>query len=366
MFFEPLEFHNGTFIISPPPSNLTLTPRPSLLPFISDGHLALLLPVVCYWTYSLFFHYLDTHDLFFKYRIHTPQELEKKNRCSVREVVRAVVVQHLIQTVVGLAVDYVEGQEMCGMEDYELWQIQYIFARCCGLSPAFNDPKTTSAAASKFPHGSNNGPLSKLQPLFPILAPLIQLLGLSTRKLTPFFARSVYYFFIPFTKIFIAFLIIDSWQYTLHRYMHNNKFLYRHMHSVHHRLYVPYAFGALYNSLLEGFLLDTVGTGVAQMVAKLSRRESIILYTFSTLKTVDDHCGYALPYDPFQKLFPNNAVYHDIHHQHFGIKTNFAQPFFTFWDKWCGTRYEKLEEYQKQQEVLRRERYKEYLEKKNK
>lgn len=125
----------------------------------------------------------------------------------------------------------------------------------------------------------------------------------------------------------------------LHRYMHLNSFLYRHLHSVHHRLYVPYAFGALYNSLLEGFLLDTLGTGIAHISTGLSARESMILYTFSTLKTVDDHCGYELPFDPFQKLFPNNAAYHDIHHQHFGIKTNYAQPFFTFWDTWYGTRY---------------------------
>ena len=35
----------------------------------------------------------------------------------------------------------------------------------------------------------------------------------------------------------------------------------------------------------------------------------------------------------------NNAAYHDIHHQHWGIKTNFAQPFFTFWDSLLDTKY---------------------------
>lgn len=60
-------------------------------------------------------------------------------------------------------------------------------------------------------------------------------------------------------------------------------------------------------------------------------------FTGSTIKTVDDHCGYALPWDPLQHLTSNNAGYHDVHHQSWGIKTNFSQPFFTFWDRLLGT-----------------------------
>lgn len=60
-------------------------------------------------------------------------------------------------------------------------------------------------------------------------------------------------------------------------------------------------------------------------------------FTGSTIKTVDDHCGYALPFDPLQFITSNNASYHDIHHQSWGIKTNFSQPFFTIWDSLLGT-----------------------------
>lgn len=60
-------------------------------------------------------------------------------------------------------------------------------------------------------------------------------------------------------------------------------------------------------------------------------------FTCSTIKTVDDHCGYALPWDPLQHITSNNAGYHDVHHQSWGIKTNFSQPFFTFWDRFLGT-----------------------------
>jgi sphinganine C4-monooxygenase len=68
-------------------------------------------------------------------------------------------------------------------------------------------------------------------------------------------------------------------------------------------------------------------------------RQSMWFFTCSTIKTVDDHCGYALPWDPIQHLTSNNAAYHDIHHQSWGIKTNFSQPFFTFWDSLLNTRW---------------------------
>jgi sphinganine C4-monooxygenase len=101
---------------------------------------------------------------------------------------------------------------------------------------------------------------------------------------------------------------------------------------------------------VEGFALDTLGTGVAYLLTGLTVRQSIWFFTLSTIKTVDDHCGYALPWDPLQHITGNNVAYHDIHHQSWGIKSNFSQPFFTFWDRvldtmWKGDdiklRYEK-------------------------
>jgi sphinganine C4-monooxygenase len=65
----------------------------------------------------------------------------------------------------------------------------------------------------------------------------------------------------------------------------------------------------------------------------------MFFFTGSTIKTVLDHGGYAFPYDPLHWLFPNNAAYHDIHHQSWGIKTNFSQPFFIYLDRLGGTMY---------------------------
>lgn len=138
-------------------------------------------------------------------------------------------------------------------------------------------------------------------------------------------------------QFLMAMLVMDTWQYFVHRYMHHNKFLYRHIHSQHHKLVVPYAFGALYNHPLEGLLLDTAGGAISFLVSGMTPRTSILFFSFATIKTVDDHCGLWLPGNPFHVYFQNNAAYHDIHHQLYGAKYNFSQPFFVWWDKLLGT-----------------------------
>lgn len=277
--------------------------RPDLLPFISDQNLALAAPVVGYWVFSSIFHIVDVYELAEKYRIHTPQEIVSRNRAKLGTVIRAVILQHVLQTALGIVLNYYEPPQYTGHENFQVWKLS-------------QQLKVSSQIAS-----------------------------------------IVYYWAIPAVKILMAFFIMDTWEYMLHRIMHMNKFLYKHLHSVHHRLYVPYAYGALYNNPLEGFVLDTVGAAIGYFALSLSTRESIVFYLFSTLKTVDDHCGYELPWDPFQFLFPNNAAYHDIHHQSFGIKTNFSQPFFIHWDEIFNTKFKGTKEYITKQRVARQERY---------
>lgn len=274
-----------------------------LLSWVSDANLALAAPIVAYWTFSMFFNIIDVKQWFSKYRLHTPNELESMNRCTMWEVIRAVILQHVVQTLAGLVLALMEPPQMTGYEDLDLWKLQKNL---------------------HLPYSA---------------------------------AWIIYYIIAPGVRIFLGCVIMDTWQYTLHRTMHMNKWLYRNFHSVHHRLYVPYAFGALYNSLIEGLLLDTCGAGLSYALTGMSTRESIVFYTFSTMKTVDDHCGYQLPWDPFQLLFPNNAAFHDIHHQQFGIKTNFSQPFFVHWDNILGTKFKGTKQYIEKNRLLREQQF---------
>lgn len=100
---------------------------------------------------------------------------------------------------------------------------------------------------------------------------------------------------------------------------------------------MPYAFGALYNHPLEGLLVDTFSGALAFLASGMSPRASIFFFSFATIKAVDDHCGLLLPGNLFHIIFKNNTAYHHVHHQLYGNKYNFSQPFFVVWDKLLGT-----------------------------
>ncbi|KAG6334435.1 hypothetical protein ID866_4656 [Astraeus odoratus] len=271
---------------------------------VPDTILTVAAPLVAYWTLSLVFHLLDISGWKWldKYRIHESKEVTSRNRATRSEVFWAVILQHAVQTILGY-----------------FW---------------LSNPPHISVAKCQ----------NEMEAVAKALVRTMRwILGSHTAE--AFLQRRgaelthwLYWWGIPAAQVIFALFIIDTWQYFLHRLMHSNKFLYKQLHAVHHRLYVPYAFGALYNHPLEGLILDTCGAAFAEYLAGLSVRQAMFLFAFSTCKTVDDHCGYSFPFDPLQMFSANNADYHDIHHQAIGIKYNFSQPFFVHWDVILGTR----------------------------
>lgn len=329
----------------PPLPSYSSTPLLPIVPGISDQLLALLLPIAAYWILSIAFHLVDVYDLWPQYRLHTPAELLKRNHVTKYEVVKDVIIQQIIQTMFGLVIGMMDPVEMTGDQSFQVAS----WARRIRLAQAYL-PTVLGLA------GIQAGELAKkLSVTYPTVAGLIaggqyphqiqQVVGATGQiAVVPAFtswewgaAQLIYWLLIPALQFGVAIFMVDTWQYFLHRSMHMNKWLYTTLHSRHHRLYVPYAFGALYNHPVEGFLLDTLGTGLAYMATGMTTRQGMWFFTFSTIKTVDDHCGYAFPWDPLQHITGNNAAYHDVHHQSWGIKTNFSQPFSTFWDRFLGT-----------------------------
>ncbi|RKO96042.1 hypothetical protein CXG81DRAFT_5920, partial [Caulochytrium protostelioides] len=239
----------------------------------------LLAPIVTYWVYATFFHVMSLLKLTSVelHRIPTDQALRPKNRVTVRGVLLQVAKQHLIEVAVGLALAFSDRPE-----DLTYWRVE---------------------------------------------RPLVLV-----------------------AKLFAGMLIMDTYQYWMHRLMHTHRGLYRRFHSVHHELTAPFAYGALYNHVVEGVVMDMAGAGIPKLLLRMHPWTSAIFYTLASLKTVDDHCGYALVSAdsplwwrccwPLQALFSNNAAYHDVHHWGKGRQYNFAQPFFTFWDRAMGTEYE--------------------------
>ncbi|WRT67251.1 uncharacterized protein IL334_004218 [Kwoniella shivajii] len=289
------------------------TTKPSYIALAASKPFNLLAPILVYWAICTVFHYLDTakYPYFENRRIHESPEMIARNKVTFNEVIKAVFLQHAIQLVLGY-----------------LW---------------FEDSEVILRDQIYVDH------LSKMANLVPWVADgTLLLLGKRAgeqvllkhgEKLVAW----IYWWGIPIAQMYFAFAVTDTWQYFMHRAMHNNRFLYRHFHSHHHRLYVPYAFGALYNHPVEGFFLDSLGSAVAEKAAFMTLRQATLLFVISSIKTADDHCGYKLWWDPCQLLFANNADYHDIHHQAYGIKSNFSQPYFTNWDRILGTQMSRTE-----------------------
>lgn len=285
------------------------------------------MPTVTYWLLSLIFHALDTAQLpyFESKRLHESQEVMARNRVTMGQVVKAVFCQQVVQTI--LAIVWLDSDETLLKRDYYVDHL----GNMAGLAPKV-------AKAMMVLLGRKTGE---------------EILKVHGEKLVSW----IYWWGIPSAQLMFAFFLIDTWQYFFHRLFHTSRFLYRHVHSYHHRLYVPYAFGALYNHPLEGFLFDSLGAAVAEHLSGLSIRQACMLFGFSSLKTVDDHCGYKIWWDPCQLFFSNNADYHDIHHQAYGIKSNFSQPFFTNWDYLLRTQMTRAEAETKVRKVTKVEKW---------
>jgi sphinganine C4-monooxygenase len=329
----------------PPLPSYTLTPAPDLVRWVPDSISSVLIPIIVYWVLSGFFHVIDTFDLLPAYRLHTPEEITSRNHATRIEVARDVIIQQIIQIGSGSLLNLLDPVAMVGKEDYDVavWARRVRVAQRAVpyLLGLFGINAASISQSVSADHPLIAGALAG--GYYPLLTTAM---ADGTGAVVPTFAtwelmvaKALYWVIVPVLQYLVAIVFLDTWQYFLHRLMHVNRWMYVHFHSRHHRLYVPYAYGALYNHPFEGFLLDTLGAGTAYMLTGMTPRQGILFFSISTVKTVDDHCGYQLPWDPLQLISSNNAAYHDIHHQTWGIKTNFSQPFFTFWDRLLDTQY---------------------------
>src|SRR6187551_1420289 len=94
----PAAMSNSTSEMGLPPlPAYAMKPVPDILPFLSDFWLCAILPVVVYWVVSLFFHFIDVYDIWPQYRLHTPEEIVRRNHATRYEVARDVIIQQIIQ-----------------------------------------------------------------------------------------------------------------------------------------------------------------------------------------------------------------------------------------------------------------------------
>lgn len=134
-----------------------------------------------------------------------------------------------------------------------------------------------------------------------------------------------------------AMLCLDAWQFAFHKLMHEVDWLYKHVHSWHHSIYVPYAYAALYQHPFEMFIMDTLSGLVAVEATGCAPTTAMLFWSLSYMKTVSDHSSLKFPFNPFNLPGLNNAEYHDVHHNPRGFTLNYSQPYFTHWDQLLGS-----------------------------
>lgn len=215
----------------PPLPAYSVKPMPDLLPgIISDFWLTIIAPHIAYWAVSLFFHLIDTYDLFPQYRLHTPEEISARNLASRWQVARDVVLEQIIQMVTTAVLSLTEPTQMIGMENYEIavWATRIRLAQ--GVLPTVLGLLGLNAAAI-----SKN--MSTSHPLlagalagghYPFLTAQVD-----TTTSVPTFAtwelslaKAIYWLVIPAFQFWVATVFMDSWQYFWHRAMHVNKWMY--------------------------------------------------------------------------------------------------------------------------------------------
>ncbi|MEZ4389616.1 MAG: sterol desaturase family protein [Polyangiales bacterium] len=130
------------------------------------------------------------------------------------------------------------------------------------------------------------------------------------------------------------FLYLDDFLfYWMHRAMHSG-WLFKRVHSVHHRIYTPWAITGHYMHPVEFVLTGSL------MILGPMLLGSHLLTIFAWIavrqwEAAEGHCGYELPWSP-SRLIPGSegAAHHDLHHAR--VRVNYA-GFLPIWDRVFGT-----------------------------
>ncbi len=139
-------------------------------------------------------------------------------------------------------------------------------------------------------------------------------------------------------QVLFVFLIDDVWFYFLHRYLHQNKYLLKKIHSIHHRAHTPFPLEYLYAHPLE-WILGTIGPFLGYAFIILVMPLNIYAFwafaLFRNLHEIHIHSDLNLP---LLKNIPfiSPVEDHDVHHAK--LDGNYASTF-RIWDRIMKTRF---------------------------
>ncbi|MCR9171060.1 MAG: sterol desaturase family protein [bacterium] len=139
-------------------------------------------------------------------------------------------------------------------------------------------------------------------------------------------------------QLVFIFLIDDVWFYFAHRWMHENKWALKNIHSIHHRATTPFPMEYLYVHPLEwmiGMIGIAIGVALIFIVMPVNIYVIWLMGLIRNLHEIHIHSDLDIPglnWIPFMSSTKN----HDVHHAK--LNGNYAS-FFSIWDKVMKTEY---------------------------
>jgi sterol desaturase/sphingolipid hydroxylase (fatty acid hydroxylase superfamily) len=128
-------------------------------------------------------------------------------------------------------------------------------------------------------------------------------------------------------QVLFAFIVDDAWFYFFHRWLHENKFMLRHVHSIHHRATTPFPLEYLYAHPLE-WMLGMIGVGIGfALILIVMPINLYAIWIFGLLRNLHEihiHSDLELPF--FSNVpFLSKTKHHDDHHSK--LAGNYASTF---------------------------------------
>ena len=136
-------------------------------------------------------------------------------------------------------------------------------------------------------------------------------------------------FYIPL-EVFFVLIIDDFFFYMLHRKMHQNKYIYKKIHKIHHRANTPIPFDYIYVHPLEwlsGFIGPFIGM---LLLGGISIYSFWIYLIVRNIHEIHIHSGIKSSFLVNLIPFYGNNEHHDIHHAK--RDGNYSSTF-TVWDR---------------------------------
>jgi len=141
-------------------------------------------------------------------------------------------------------------------------------------------------------------------------------------------------------QIVFAFVMDDFWFYFYHRWLHENKFMLKHVHSIHHRATKPFPLEYLYVHPLE-WMMGMFGVVIAFALILLFMPINVYAFLiFGLLRNLHEIHIHSDTEIPFLSQIPllSKTKHHDDHHAY--LNGNYSSTF-VWMDRIFKTNYYK-------------------------